>query len=186
MPEADDLLSRTPKRSALIWRYLPGEEARVGVLVPYGTAYFRFFQTRLYNYLARAQTIGPHARDERAALIQTWLDFSRVRPQLMKLNRMATGIWERCNGWRTLVDILAEVVPNGRASARSCREEAIVFLQSAHAQGIINLDFPRPPSEGYPAFVRREIERGTFRQAVCGDRAAREIERLLVEHVEGA
>jgi hypothetical protein len=182
MMEADRLSLRTPKRSALIWNYIShegaGTDACIGVFVPYGTAYFRFFQTWLRNRIVQMQLEGPHMRQERAALIQSWLDSSRVRPALIKLNVMATDIWERCNGRRTISDIIAQVAEFRKTEVEYIQAETLVFLQAAHAQGIINLDFPHSPTEGYTTIIWREMERGTLRQAICNADIVQDLERL--------
>jgi hypothetical protein len=186
--KVDRLSLRTPKRSALIWNYISregsGTDACIGVFVPYGTAYFRFFQTWLRNCMVQMQLVGPHMRRERAALIQSWLDLSRVRPARIKLNVMATDMWERCNGRRTVSDIIAQVADMRKTRVEHIQAEALAFLQAAHAQGILNLDFPHSPAEGYTTIIRRELERGTLRQAICRADLAQEIERLLSKQAE--
>jgi hypothetical protein len=181
--EASSLLLRTPKRSALIWNYISHEghsgDASVGVFVPYGTTYFRFFQAWLRSRVAQTQSVGPNMRQERTALIQSWLNFGRVRPMIVKLNVMATDIWERCNGQRTASDIIDQVAKVRKTKVEYMQAEALAFLQAAHAQGIINLDFPHSPAEGYTTIIRRELERGTLRQVICNADIAQEIEHLL-------
>ena len=182
----DTVLSRTPKRSALIWRYLPaapvGAAAHIGVLVPYGTAYFRYFQTCLFNYLARVQPLVPNGDDKRATRLPSWLDFRQVHPRLIRLNTTATAIWERCDGRRSIDSLVAELTRSNHVSAGQIQTEVLTFVRAAHAQGILNLDFPHPPAEGYPAIVRRELERGTLWQLVCDASYAPEIEHMLNDH----
>jgi len=181
--EARNRLLCTPKRSALIWNYLPhegsGTDGCIGVFVPYGTTYFRFFQAWLRSRVAQTQPVGPHMRQERAALIQSWLDLSQVRPARIKLNVMATDIWEHCNGRQTVSDIIAQVADMRKTKVEHIQAEALAFLQASHAQGILNLDFPHSPAEGYTTIIRRELESGTLRQAICRADIAQEIVRRL-------
>ncbi len=180
----EEILFHTPKRSALIWHYLPAskaneEGARVGILVPYGTAYFRFLQTRMYDHLARMDQIGPKARDQRAATIRSWLDLRRLRPRLIKLNAMATAIWELCDGRRAVRDILTEVADSQDEDENILWGQLCAFLESGHREGIINLDFPDPPSEGYPALIRRQMEGGTLQDLLRDEFVARGLDELF-------
>lgn len=173
----------TPKVSALIWRYLPSPKGsdmrKIGVLLPYGTAYFRFFQLRLDDYMRRGLKTRSTMRKERGALVKEWFDFSRLRPRMVTLNEMAAEIWERCHGRMTIQDLVSEVAQvTGRDEDR-IREETTAFLDGAHRQGIINLNYPDAPREGYLAIIQRELESGTLKGLVRDLPAAREVASLL-------
>lgn len=138
-----------PKRSCLIWKYTRPQLGPIGgilLVVPFGTDYFRVLQQVL-------KTLGPGAL-RRAGLYQ-------VRPRTLQLGPLAAQTWELMNG-RNTVRSIAAAVADGRFGRREWWDEVelVAFLERAHRMGLINLDHPRPPLEGYEPLIAEALDGG--------------------------
>lgn len=141
----DIMLLKTPQRSGLLWR----EEAdgSVTVVIPFGTARFRVMQAILYEMSLTEGELQ---------------DFSTIKPQLIKLRGAGAEVWKQMNGYCTVQEITANICKAANYSYASTINEVIRFCKEAHRLGIVNIDYPQPPEEGYVQALLIDLEQKPY------------------------
>lgn len=137
----------TPQRAALIWKHEPieGTSGQIVILVPFGTARFRVLQAILFELLSNPATVAR---------------MGNIRPSRVVLKSTAAFAWELMNGYRTLGQIAHQIVVWADASDESSILNSLYnFCLQAHTKGILNIDFPRPPHEGYAHGLLEDLGR---------------------------
>ncbi|MCL6451222.1 MAG: hypothetical protein K6T75_08025 [Acetobacteraceae bacterium] len=145
----------TPQRAALIWKHEPGSEGSpdlIVIVVPFGTARFRVMQALLQRVL-RDPSMVPR--------------IGAIRSKTVVLRSAAALAWELMSGYRTVTDIAQDVARAGRLDPRETLDGLVDFCLRAHGMGLLNLDFPCPPAEGYAAMLLRDLDSEPLASAVA-------------------
>ncbi len=135
----------TPQRAALIWMSEStdsGEE--IHIIVPFGTARFRILQAILFGLFddsSVANRIG------------------RIRPRQVVLRSTSALAWELMNGYQTLEHIAHQIADRAGGDEMCILDALYNFCREAHAMGIVNIDFPSAPLEGYASGLLEDIEK---------------------------
>lgn len=144
--ERDNMHLKTPQRAGLLWK----EEAfdgSVTVVIPFGTARFRVLQSIVYE-MSLPEDIMRGIRP--------------IKPRLVRLRSSGAEVWRQMNGYRTIKEITAHICRFYNCSYATTINEVISFCEEAHRIGIINIDFPQPPREGYVRALLADLEQERY------------------------